>query len=614
MNSVVREGLKGKMTSTTPSWMPSASTIAIWSLASLVAVFFALLPSDSTIVGDTYLPRTNDSFYHARRILDAAVGPRGFYQFDDRLQVPEGAWISWPWAYDWLMAKAAALAIWLAPSLDPMAFIAYVPVAWVLVNAALFMAAAGSVGLSTDMRALAMFCFAFSPLTQMLHMIGMVDHHYVEHTFILLTIWLGLRWFECPDDAGRAGVLAAVLGTATAFHNGLFILQLLPLCAVFVLWTRSSTPTRSALHRFGIVLVTTTLLLLLPSEPFRQGMFEFGLHSWFHLYIAVCTASAMVFMAQLPMSRTALVGLVALSSALALPLTTQLASGAGFLTGTFSILDQITEVQSPYKMFTETFGPSATASYYSWLLLLAPMLLLFCLYRLLREQEPKRVYFGVVATLGLALLLDQMRLHHFGYFALVTGVLLVLDDLRARLHWHRGLLFVGVFGALVLAFQPALRERLFIHYAPSADPEYASALPLFLELNTLCADDPGTVLASNDDGSAILFHSECSVIANNFVLRNEDKAHIDEVSRLMRLTPAQIRTERPDVKYLLLRVRDFSVFRDNVAHLVADSPVAKQLLIDTTAPPGFVLIKTIRRRLDEEGPAGTYAKLFKVVQ
>src|SRR5688572_27378209 len=157
-------------------------TIGIWSIAALVALFFAVISKESSLLDGHWLPRANDSFYHARRILDAAVGTRGFYQFDERLQVPEGAWISWPWGYDYLMAKATQLALWFAPSLDPMAFIAYVPVAWILVNAALFMAAAGTVGLSTEMRALAMFCFAFSPLTQMLHSIGMVDHHYVEHT------------------------------------------------------------------------------------------------------------------------------------------------------------------------------------------------------------------------------------------------------------------------------------------------------------------------------------------------------------------------------------------------------------------------------------------------
>src|SRR5436190_4794874 len=208
----------------------------------LVAVFFALLVRDSTIIDGVYLPRGNDSFYHARRILDAAIGSRGFYQFDDRLQVPEGAWIPWPWAYDYLMAKATQAALWISPTLDPMAFISYVPVVWIFVNAALFLAVARAIGLSREMQFLAMLCFALSPLMQLLHSIGMVDHHYVEHTFVLLNAWLGLRWLARPADTRRAVALAAALGAAPAFHNGLFILQLVPLASVFALWLRGTAP------------------------------------------------------------------------------------------------------------------------------------------------------------------------------------------------------------------------------------------------------------------------------------------------------------------------------------------------------------------------------------
>jgi asparagine N-glycosylation enzyme membrane subunit Stt3 len=78
-----------------------AGTIAIWLLATLIAVFFALLETDSAL-SDQWLPRANDSFYHARRILDAAVGARGFYQFDERLHYPTAP-IPWPWAYDYLI-------------------------------------------------------------------------------------------------------------------------------------------------------------------------------------------------------------------------------------------------------------------------------------------------------------------------------------------------------------------------------------------------------------------------------------------------------------------------------------------------------------------------------
>jgi hypothetical protein len=353
---------------------------------------------------------------------------------------------------------------------------------------------------------------------------------------------------------------------------------------------------------------------LLPSEPFRNGMFEFGLHSWFHLYVAVCTSTAMAFMGRLPASQRTFAVLAAVCLALAIPLGAQFASGASFLSGSFSILNEVTEVRSPYRMFTDTMGPSETAGYYSWLLLLAPVVVAFYAFRAIREQRPERIYFAVVVALGVTLLLNQMRLHYFGHFGLVAGTLVVIDALRERRAWHQGVTFVVTFGLLVLAFQPPLRDRLLVPYAPSADPEYASAFPLFLELERLCAEDPGTVLASTDDGNAILFHSECSVIANNFILRAEDKRHIDEVSRLMQLSGAALRQQRPDVKYLLLRTRDFSIFRDDVAYLVPEHPLAKDFLIAATPPHGFALVQTIRRRLTEGGEAGVYAKLFKVTE
>jgi hypothetical protein len=612
--STVAETERGTASEPEHARMPDLGTIALWLIGSFVAAFFALLLADSAIIGDLYIPVSNDSFYHARRILDAALGDRGFYQFDDRLHVPNGTWIPWPWAYDYVLAMVTRLALWVAPALDPMAFIAYAPVVWIFVNAALFLAAARAAGLTRGTQALAMFCFAFSPLTQLLHATGMVDHHYVEHTFVLLTAWLGLRWFQHAGGMRRAAALGIVLGVATAFHNGLFILQLFPLLTAFILWLRRSGPTRSATRGFAIALVLTTLLTLLPSEPFRGGVFEFGLHSWFHLYVAICTAVAMVFMGSVPASRNAFGGLVALCAALALPLGAQLAGGVGFLSGGFSILDEITEARSPYRMFTETMGPTATAAYYSWLVLLAPIVLAFYAYRAVRERRPERVYFAVVATLGVALLLDQMRLHYFGYFGLVAGTLLILDDLRQRHAWHRGLTFVVAFAALVLAFQPALRERLLVPYAPSADAEYANAFALFVELDRLCAEEPGTVLASTDDGNAILFHSDCSVIANNFILRAEDKTHIDEVDRLMRLSGAEIRAQRPDVKYLLLRARDFSTILDGAARIVAENALARQFLIEETPPPGFALVQTVRWRADENGQASVYAKLFKVTE
>lgn len=585
--------------------------LGIWLVASLIAVFFALVLRDSTIVGNVYIPRGNDSFYHARRILDAATG-RGFYQFDPRLHAPDGAWIPWPWGYDYLMAKATQLALWLKPSLDPVMFICYVPVAWIFVNAGLFLAATGAVRLSLGMRAVAMLCFALSPLTQLLHAIGMVDHHYVEHTFVLLNLWLGLRWFERRDDASRAIALGVALGAAPAFQNGLFVLQTIPLACVFLLWLRKQAPSARALTSFGIALLVVTQIILLPSEPYRRGMFEFGLLSWFHFYVALCTGVVMIAMGRLTYSRKNLGLLLGLAALLAAPLAAQVWSAAGFLSGKFSILDQIVEVQSPYRLFVDVFGPMQTVSYYSWLLLLAPVLLAFYAYRTLREVEPQRLFYAVAVTFGLAMLLDQFRFYYFGFFGLVTGSLLLVDRLRAHFRWHGGATLVATLAAIVLAYQPALRHRLFFVYAVGEEVEYASAFALFLDLGKLCAEDPGTVLASNDDGNAILYHTQCSVIANNFVLRPEDAAKIDETRRLMQLSPEELRVRRPDIKYLLLRARDFSVIENGRPVIANGNRMAKELLVDEHPPPGYTLIKTVNRRLGRDGIAHLYARLYKV--
>jgi len=589
------------------------TALLIWVVACAIAIFFATLLVDSAIIDGIYIPRTNDSLYHARRIVDAAVGSRGFYEFDDRLQVPDGTWISWPWAYDYLMSRVATLGVWLNPGSDPLAVVFYMPVAWILVNAALLLAICRAVRLSTPMQALALLCFALSPLTQLLHSVGMLDHHYVEQTFVLLTVWLGMRWFEDLENPRRAIALGAVLGLAPAFHNGLFILQLVPLGTLFILWLRGAALPAKNLRAFAIALLVVTQLILLPSEPYRRGMFEFGLLSWFHFYVATCTAVAVLFFAHTRFTPRRLALFVVLCAALVLPLAGQAVGGAGFLSKSFSILGVISEAQSPYTLYTVVFGPDATLAYYSWLLFAAPVVAAFFLYRTTRETVGARLYFALAAGCGLLLFLTQFRLHYFGLFALLTGPLLAIDALRIRYRWHTGVTFAATFAALALAYQPPLRERLFVFNAPGSATDYATVLPLYLQLAPLCAEDPGVVLASSDDGSGILFHTECSVIANNFILRPPDATHISEIARLVALAPEEIVKQRPDVKYVLLRARDFLTPVDDGLVLSRENPVAQQLLTNAEPPPGFELIQTVKLQTGpEEKDIAIFARLFKV--
>ena len=94
----------------------STAYLLIWLIAGTIAAFMALQFSSASYVDGDWIPVGNDSFYHARRILDAAIGERGFYQFDDMIHVPEGSWLNWPWGYDYLMAAALSFVLWVRPS------------------------------------------------------------------------------------------------------------------------------------------------------------------------------------------------------------------------------------------------------------------------------------------------------------------------------------------------------------------------------------------------------------------------------------------------------------------------------------------------------------------
>ena len=83
----------------------------LWLTGGSAAIFFALGWLPAALVDGTALPTGHDAFYHARRILDVASGEREFYEFDSRMHVPEGSWITWPWGYDYAMATVARLVI-----------------------------------------------------------------------------------------------------------------------------------------------------------------------------------------------------------------------------------------------------------------------------------------------------------------------------------------------------------------------------------------------------------------------------------------------------------------------------------------------------------------------
>lgn len=526
----------------------------IWLVFALVTAAVAMLYSSAAFVDGQYIPVGNDSFYHARRIIDAAIGARGFYQFDAMIHVPEGSWLNWPWAYDYLLASSLRAALWVRPDMQPMKFLAHVPVFWVFVNAGLLTLIARQVRLPAAPTALGLLAFSLLPLTQNLHGLGLIDHHFIELTFALSTVLFGLHFFE-RQRVNDAAVLGVTLGVASAFHNGLFILQVPVLASIFLLWLRSAGLPAEILLWLAGTLLGATLLVVLPSAAFHDLQFEFWTLSWFHLYIAGGSAIVLAFLALCRCSNTNIGLLCLLGVAMLVPVFAKLVTGVTFLSGELEIIRNISEVQSPVSRWFEPGGIAWVTSLYGWLILAAPPLAILHIVALFGKNRPEAVFLSVVMIFGLALMMLQYRLHPFGSWAVILGGLLAIDRLRQKLNASTLVTAALTLAILALALQPPLRHQLFVRAPPGLDRDYAASRSLYPGLARACTERPGTVLSLADDGHPIRYHTDCSVVVNNFLMTPLHLKKLQEVEVYLHMTPQEL-VDRTDIRYLFVRLND----------------------------------------------------------
>ena len=601
--------------------MPESKKIylLLWIVASCIAIFFAMQLESAAFVDGKYIPVSNDSFYHARRILDAALSERGFYQFDVMIHAPEGSWLTWPWAYDYLAAKALSFALWIRPSMEPMAFVAHIPVAWLLVNFGLLTLIGIQIRLSVGMLAVALLGFAIMPLVQNLHGLGIVDHHFLEFTFVLGTILTGLRFFSDVCSRRDAIALGVVLGMAPAFHNGLFILQLPVVATMFVLWLRNRAPNYSLVLPAAVSLPVTALLIALPSEPFRELQFEFWTLSWFHLYIAVSSAISLFYLGWRSYSPKNLGALAGIGAILLVPLITKIVSGSAFLSGDLIFLDQISEVRSPLKSILTLDGVRWTASNYSYLFFLTPVLLGVFAWQAVTRRSANSTYFAIFAVFGMALMVTQFRLHPFGAWVLIFGSVTLLDKWQRDNNKVSPLAATGVaLLALAFAFQPPLRDKLFLISPPGLTKDYAATRTLFRSLAKECTADPGIVLSYSNDGHYVRYHTDCSVITNNFIMTPFHKQKILQAETMLRSTPQQFLDAVPQIDYVFVRM--YGIFEEgpegvNLVPLqevrIRNAPLFGALTFDEELPPNFKLIDELRVNDPRDF---AYARIYKIVR
>ncbi|GJM07780.1 MAG: hypothetical protein DHS20C11_00560 [Lysobacteraceae bacterium] len=536
------------------------------------ALWLALSWLPATLYQSAFHPMGYDSFYHAARILDIAADPSSLYEFDPKIHAPEGSWLTWPWAYDYLLG----LTLSVVDLANRAQWLASVPLLILAVNCLTFAMLAMRTVADRWIALTACLAYGLSPLTLNLHGAGMLDHHNIEHWFWMATLLAVMSWRSQPKNMWIAITCGALAGMASAFHNGLFIVQL-PL-VLYVLSQRyfGGQLDQRACLAMAASLFLTQLLVLLPTSALMQATYHFHTLSWFHLHSAAVSAVAIAFASSRRMGKWRETLIWVAMALIALPLATEFSHGMSFVSASFPQLTAVTETQSPFGLTASTALPPAQAtSLYSGLLWLWPVAFTFALWCLI--FRPSLRAFALWACLGLVLLATQYRLFYFG-----LPFLILLPAMQASQVFQKMRARVYLLALLVVCYVPCYWV-LSNPPKPGMDARYLTALPVIQALSAACKQEPGIVLATPGWGHVLRYATECSVIANYFIMTPLHAEKIARVNELMQMHSANIGTEPEAIGYVLVSAD-------------SSAPLGQELLSHT--PQGWSILAEAKGMLD----------------
>ncbi|MEO8018511.1 MAG: hypothetical protein ABI769_11900 [Pseudomonadota bacterium] len=556
----------------------------LWILASVIGLVIDLAPIRASLADGHYLPVGPDSFYHARRILDAVADPAAFYQFDPLIHAPDGALISWPWGYDYLVSLIVRAARALGLGSDGLAVIAHVPVLAFPITLLLVVAVCRSLRLSLPATGLALLATALFPLSQGLYAVGNIDHHFAEHMLVMGALAASMAWLAKPESRAQAVAAALVLGIAPAVHTAEFILQLPLLGALALLWLRgdrlpATTPV------FAGTLLVSTLAVALPSLPLQQGRFDYLTLSWFQVYIAFCSAAMCVFLWRVRRSRNSLIAAVVLCALLAVPIVGAALRASEFFAGNVEGMGDIMETRSILDQLRLGLTWESIFGRYSHLLLFLPLVVVVCVLRLRQERQAERVLFWIASLFGLAMLVAQTRLHYLGSYALYLPLLLLIDESILRVPVKPAVTW-SVVALIIVGAHAVAVPRVFGRQFVGGDGDYELTRALYSKLADACANAPGVVLANSMDGNYLRFHTKCAVIGSAFLLTPSDIAKNHEEDELLKLSATDVPQRNPLLRYAFIRRDTLFVSRPDGRWIIApedhpmliDPPLVKELL------------------------------------
>ena len=148
--------------------------------------------------------------------------------------------------------------------------------------------------------------------------------------------------------------------------------------------------------------------------------------------------------------------------------------------------------------------------------------------------------------------------------------------------------------------------------------DYAATRTLFPSLAQECARETGIVLSYNDDGHYIRYHTDCSVLTNNFLMTPFHAKKIMQADAMLQSTPAQFLQAEPQIDYVFVRMYEiFENGPDGVQPVPLqevvnrNAPLFVALTFDRNLPENFQLIDEVR--VDDPRDFA-YARVFKIVR
>ncbi len=565
--------------------------IAVFALAlgvALIAFLAASWPIDASLFDNQYHPSRYDAFYHASIIRELITRLPDLLELDRKLHpLDDGSWIALAWGYDYLMAIITTTVLAINPDLRIDEILAYIPACWAILNSLLLFCLCRGYRLKIMPTTVVTLTFALSPTSQTTHLIGNIDHHFIELSFILAILLSGLSWINRPDSIRRALLAGAVLGLSGAFHIALFVMYIPLAIFLFVIWVHGELPNFGRIPEFATATLIASILAVLPSAHFRAFEFHYYFTSWFHIYWAATFCAAVIFMRYRAFSRLNCLVLTGLLLVAALPIRNSLLHGSAFL---LADLPEFETLDETYSVFAYLFSGDLGLVYqvylhYGGILFLAPFAMIL-LFDLARKRPATGLLFCLISsTFGLIFVLLQLRFAYHGSYALLLP-LFILYQYQTKLPRQAKPILLTI---VALSALGPITQLGYAHPL-GGQPGYRGLYPFYQAIGQLCQQAPGVLLAHPDEGHYLRYHTNCKIVTSNLMVTPRDFEYRVLALKMFSQTMPEIFEQYPWVDYIYVRREGgFAGSRDPVAERVLNHGLRADILIDENVTGAQVL-------------------------